>query len=85
MSDIRQTDQVPERTSGYAFTFYPVRWKPYSPKSQQFKSGRKGRWQKMNEYAGWENCEAPNHVYETCDLGKELIAARTSPSTEGTE
>ncbi len=33
----------------------PVRWKAYSPKSEQFRKGIKGRWQQMTEYGGWEN------------------------------
>ena len=60
------------KTEGYAITFYPVRWKPYSPKSQQFKRGCKGRWQKMNEYAGWDNCEPPKEVHYSPDLYAEL-------------
>lgn len=35
------------------------RFQPYSPKSVQFRNGAKGRWQEMNEYGGWENCEFP--------------------------
>ena len=47
----------PEITEGYAVSIRPVKWKPYKPNAQ---TRRKGRWQKMNEYAGWENCrEAP--------------------------
>lgn len=35
----------------------PFKWKPYKPKSQQFKQGIKGRWQEMNDYGGWENSD----------------------------
>jgi hypothetical protein len=35
----------------------PVRWKAYKPTSEQFRHGIKGRWQKMNEYGGWENAD----------------------------
>ena len=35
-----------------------MRYKHYSPKSQQFKRGIKGRWQIFNGF-GWDNCEAP--------------------------
>ena len=35
----------------------PFKWKFYSPKSQQFKRGIKGRWQEMNEYCGWDNSD----------------------------
>jgi len=34
---------------------FPMRWKAYSPKSEQFRHGTKGRWQQMNEYGGWDN------------------------------
>jgi hypothetical protein len=44
-------------TTFYARFQAPFRWLPYSPKSQQFKSGIKGRWQMMNDYGGWENTE----------------------------
>ena len=27
-----------------------ARWKPYSPKSQQYRSGQLGRWQVMGDY-----------------------------------
>jgi hypothetical protein len=43
----------------YVRLLSPVRWKPYSPKSQQYKSGVKGQWQEMNEYGGRVNCAAP--------------------------
>ena len=33
------------------------RWNPYKPNSQQFKKGIKGRWQKLNEYGGWDNAK----------------------------
>ena len=35
------------------------RFLPYKPNSQQAKRGEKGRWQEMNEYGGWENCNHP--------------------------
>lgn len=35
----------------------PFKWKPYKPKSQQFKQGIRGRWQEMNDYGGWENSD----------------------------
>jgi len=33
----------------------PIRWKPYKPTSQEVRLGKMGRWQKMNEYGGWDN------------------------------
>jgi hypothetical protein len=40
-----------------ARTEHPVRWRAYKPNSQQFRSGLKGRWQKMNSYGGWDNAD----------------------------
>lgn len=40
-----------------AWLSVPVRWKAYSPKSEQFRHGIKGRWQQMNEFGGWENAD----------------------------
>lgn len=57
--DTQGRQAVPDLTEGYAVTFFPVRWKPYKPGSQQLKKGIKGRWQSMTEYGGWENCEKP--------------------------
>ena len=37
----------------------PIRWLPYKPTSQEVKRGKLGRWQKMNEYGGWENITLP--------------------------
>ncbi|MBV7408711.1 DUF1192 domain-containing protein [Maritimibacter sp. DP1N21-5] len=55
MSDPGQIHHEPEVKEGYATEFYPVRWLAYKPKSDQFRRGIKGRWQRMNEYGGWEN------------------------------
>ena len=44
----------------YGHTWSPYRWKAYSTKSEQFRRGIKGRWQRMNEYAGWDNAPAPD-------------------------
>jgi hypothetical protein len=35
------------------------RWLPYKPSSEQFRHGLKGRWQKANEYGGWDNASPP--------------------------
>jgi len=39
---------------------YSMRWTPYSKKSQQYKRGIRGRWQRAREHGGWENCEPPS-------------------------
>jgi len=44
----------------YGHSWGPYRWHPYSPKSEQYRAGVKGRWQRMNEFAGWENAFPPN-------------------------
>lgn len=40
----------------FAVIKLPLKWKPYSPKSQEFKRGIKGRWQIWNGY-GFENAD----------------------------
>lgn len=57
---------VPAITQGYCIDIYPVRWHPYKPLHTK-RTGEKGRWQRMNEYGGWENCEPPSEVFETHD------------------
>lgn len=42
---------------GYVINFQPIRYKRYSPASQQYKSGVYGRYQVMNEYGGWVNAD----------------------------
>ena len=51
---------IPEVKEGYVLSAGPVRWKPYKP---GYQGNRKGRWQAMNEYGGWENCETPAEVW----------------------
>ena len=54
------TDPIPlDGSVVYIRVAQPFRFKLYSPKSQQFKAGEKGRWQMMTEYGGWENCSHP--------------------------
>ncbi|WP_299933720.1 hypothetical protein [uncultured Pelagimonas sp.] len=61
MSDPNNWFSKPEVTEGYAFSFYPVRWTPY----RKGYTGKKlGRWQKMNGYAGWENCDPPGAIHK---------------------
>lgn len=38
----------------------PYRWVPYNGRSDQFRRGIKGRWQRANEY-GWENAALPEN------------------------
>jgi len=40
----------------YVREMVPMRFKPYSKNSKEFKRGIKGRWQRMTDYGGWENC-----------------------------
>lgn len=42
--------------SVYGVSKTPIRYQLYSSKSQQYKNGTKGRWQKWNGY-GWDNCD----------------------------
>jgi hypothetical protein len=48
-------DPPQDGTKFYGRYVNPFRWHPYSPKSQEFKQGIKGRWQMMDEYGGWKN------------------------------
>jgi hypothetical protein len=49
---------------GYAYDFYPVRWKAYEHGAP---TNKKGRWQRMKEYGGWENCDKPAEVFHSPD------------------
>lgn len=40
---------------GYVINYQPIRYKCYSPKSQQYKQGVYGRHQVMNEFGWWDN------------------------------
>jgi hypothetical protein len=62
MSDPDDHFHEPVVKQGYAVDIYPVRWKPYKPEGQR-QMKRKGRWQRMSEYGGWENCDTPNHIF----------------------
>lgn len=61
-----------------------MRYMPYKPTSEQFRHGLKGRWQRANEYGGWENCPEPeawrDHAFagqpdSAADLIRDLVAA----------
>lgn len=40
------------------------RFQPYKPASDQARRGIRGRWQKLNEYGGWDNCPSPAGPWE---------------------
>ena len=62
MSDPENHYTAPEVNAGYAVTVTPVRWMAY----RKGYTGKKlGRWQAMNSYGGWDNCAAPDKVYES--------------------
>lgn len=68
MSDPQDYFHPPVITEGYAIDIYPVRWKPYKPGAR---TNKKGRWQKMNEYGGWDNCERPVRIF--ANFPKHLV------------
>jgi hypothetical protein len=75
-SQIAWTPGEPPKEEGvivYGHTWRPYRWKAYSPKSEQFRHGIKGRWQALNEYAGWDNAPAPDEW-----ASDEAVSARKS-------
>jgi hypothetical protein len=61
MSDPENHFTRPEVTEGYGHSFTYYRWKPYRPAHAK-QSKKLGRWQKLNEYGGFENCEAPHGI-----------------------
>jgi hypothetical protein len=44
---------------GVGYAQIPYRFKLYSPYSQEYKQGIKGRWQRLDEYGGWNNTVTP--------------------------
>lgn len=56
----------------YAIGVYqvPYRFKLYKPSSNEFKRGIKGRWQKMNEYGGWDNTDQEPSSFALSTLPK---------------
>lgn len=63
-------------TEFYGISVQPYRWHPYSPKSEQFRRGLKGRWQAMGEYGGWDNAKPPAHwVADDIDVARLIAAA----------
>jgi len=73
MSDPENHRTAPAVTKGYGHSFTYYRWLPYKPQHRK-QSNKLGRWQKMNEYAGFENCEAPGTLYPDPIPVAELVA-----------
>lgn len=70
-NDEWRTDALPkDGTVIYYHTLNCYRFQPYKVGSQQFKRGKFGRWQKLNEYGGWDNCEQPSGGEWRTDLPK---------------
>ncbi len=63
------------QTSGWAFDCYPIRFLPYKPDGRR-QMGKRGRWQRMNEYGGWENCADPTQILADCVNPVTLTAER---------
>ena len=56
---------------------FPCKWKPYSPKSEQVrKHGIMGRWQAMNDYAGWDNVDLKDGQYDWAKSFEDLQTMR---------
>ena len=71
----RDLHQIPEVTEGYALTAHPVRFKLYKPEGVRQMKGKKGRWQSMNEYGGWENLpDVPAQVWPDFVDVEQLMA-----------
>lgn len=84
MSDPNDHFHVPALREGYAVAIYPVRWKAYKPDGQR-QMKKKGRWQRMNEYGGWDNCERPDAVFaEPPTIEPEDGRYVCRPRSEGT-
>jgi len=66
--------ETPKIKEGYILDFYHVRWRPYKPDGKR-QMKRAGRWQRMNDYGGYENCDAPGRLLqEPVDLEQMLAA-----------
>lgn len=66
----------PEVMEGYCIEIYPVKFKPYKPDGQR-QMKKLGRWQRMNEYAGWTNCaETPTEVWTDFPDLRALLSER---------
>lgn len=60
------------------------RWLPYKGKSEQFRKGIKGRWQRATEY-GWENAPIPDGADWRTMEQSPAAAASPHPTAESDE
>jgi hypothetical protein len=63
----------PDIREGYVLVGGPVKWMPYKPQGAKH-TNRKGRWQAMNEYGGWDNCETPAQIWSGFISYEEMAA-----------
>ena len=70
----------PTIKEGYGVSCYPVRWQPYKPAHTKA-TGQLGRWQKMNEWGGWENCDRPLFIVQDPE-SLRLDRFETKPATD---
>jgi len=63
----------PDIREGYVLVGGPVKWMPYKPQGAKH-TKRKGRWQAMNEYGGWDNCETPAQIWSGFISYEEMAA-----------
>ena len=63
----------PDIREGYVLLGGPVKWMPYKPQGAKH-TKRKGRWQAMNEYGGWDNCETPAQIWSGFISYEEMAA-----------
>ncbi len=64
-------------TEGYIFSCQPVRFLPYKPDGRR-QRGKRGRWQVLNEYGGWENCADPPYIMPDFVDARTLTAANAA-------
>lgn len=62
MSDPENHFTNPAVTEGYGHSFTYYRWKPYKPQHRK-QSKKLGRWQCLNEYGGFDNCDTPGDLF----------------------
>ncbi len=70
----------------YVRELTPMRFKPYSKKSNEYRNGMKGRWQRMNDYGGWDNCPDAKPI-EWCsnEDGNAFLSSAAAPDLNGGE
>jgi hypothetical protein len=57
---------------------HTFRWHPYKPASEQYRRGKRGRWQEANEYGGWDNTRWNVDALLSEGRGDLMSAASTS-------